>query len=225
MKYISFDAFDEADLSKQREACFIGGTNGDTLPTNITSAREEHSANVRSLKHTMTLFERDEPKKRLHGKVAERYEQERKWVKHFDACIAEHKKGLQVSKLKTELKETKDKAAKILSAVNASYAVKLEELRKQCRVQYRAEWDAEAKAKAEKEKKEAKVEKKKHTFFGWINNLFAGKPKKKTEAKPVPAAALVAKQVVKDGDEAAKKKREFYQLLAEKNKQAAKKAA
>jgi hypothetical protein len=223
--FVSFDEFPESTLSKELTMCFTAGTNGEKVPQYITDAREKHAAAVSSLKHTANMFADAEPKKRLHGSVNKRLEQERKWVKHFDTCIAEHKKGLIVDKLKKELEKAKQDLVKETKALKDKHEAAKEEVRKACRITFREEWDREAAQKAanlkkEKEEAVAKKKAKKAGFWTWLSSPWTKKPDKQ-DKKPVQGMTL--KQILDAGkgmdDEA---RRKFYaQKVAERKATAA----
>lgn len=200
--YVSFDDFDEVALSKEREACFTSGTNDEKLAQYVTDARTTHSSNVSALRQTIHLFADQEAKRRLHGLVTKRLEQERKWVKHFDACIFEHKKGLTVAKLKTQLEVARKEYAKKEQTLRTKHHVDMEDLRKSCKVEYRKEFDAELKAKKKKPLP------KKHWWDGIAKFFGFNKTVPKNE-KPVPAPA-VAKTVTETTGPKVVKDREFY---------------
>lgn len=216
MAYISFDDFSETALVKEREECFHAGANGEKLAERITNMKESHGKNAASLRHTVSLFSDIEPKKRLHTTITARFEQERKWTKHYDACIAEHKKGQQVYKLKIELDNAKKLAVKKEAEHRAMLATKIEETRKQCRVQHFAEFEAQVKANKEALKKEAKEKAaNKPSFFSWLGTKLGFKKEaKKDKPKPAP---MVTKQAV-HSNSLDNKKREFYQQNPEERK-------
>lgn len=211
--FMPFDTFSETSLTIERESCFEAGSCGDSLPQNITYSRDKHAANIKALRHTSALFADDEPKRRLHGKVNARLEQEQKWVKHYEHCIAEHKKGMIVAKLKRDVNEAKKEAIKN----RAIFEAKVEETRKQCRIQFRAEFEAELKAKKEN-RKEAKKPKK--GFWSGLYDWFAGKEEEPQKELPKPAP-MVTKTAVPTGAMSARQKREFYMMRAAEKKSAA----
>lgn len=198
--YIIYDEVPDTVTSKERESCFTSGSNDEKLAQYITDNRSKHFNNVSALRTTIGLFDGDEPKRRLHGKVTARLEQERKWVKHYDICINEHKKGLIIARLKATLETTRKDALKRDRDARADHERKMEELRKHCRVQFRKEWDDEIKAK--------KKNKKTKHWYDWIVNLF--KDKTDNEENPVTPAKMVAKELVTPGGMSARQKREFY---------------
>ena len=196
--YITFDEVPDNTINKEREACFNAGCNGETLAQYITDARTKHQENKSALRRTIDLFDGDAPKRRLHGKVTARLEQERKWVKHYEACINEHKKGTIVAKLKAQLEVSRKDALKKERDMRAKFEHDTEELRKQCRTQYRKEFEDELKAK--KKKKATKH------WYDWIVRLF----KDKKEDNTVTPAKMVAKELIGTGHMSAKEKRNFY---------------
>lgn len=212
--YISFDEFPETDLSKEREACFAAGSNAEKLPAYITTARAEHASNVNALRQTVALFADNAPKRRLHGLVTKRLEQERKWVKHYDACTAEHKKGTQVAELKAKLENQRKEAIKKERSMREDHETALNTLRKTVREEARKEFEAELKAK-KKAKKQAKK-----PWYDWFTRLFSAKTDK--EGKPVPAPANTMK-AAKPISEMNKQERKLY--LAKKLEENRKKQA
>lgn len=218
MTYTSFDEFSKEALHKEREACFTAGSSGEKLAQYITDAKDRHSKNVGSLKHTVFLFAGDEPKRRLHGKVSSRLEQEQKWVTHYATCAAEHKKGEQIHKLKMELVEYKKTVAAKEQALRKQHLENLEETRKQCRIQYRAEFEAEQKSKKEEaDKANEESASKKQGLFGWLKGLFSRKPKAKVDKpKPAPMTAKSAVEIAKGLDPV--QRREFLMKKLEENR-------
>ena len=87
------------------------------------------------------------------------------------------------------------------------HEAKMEELRKQCRVQYRKEWDDELKVKSKKKDKPKK------RWYDWLINLF--KTEEEEEEVTVVRAKMVAKTAVPAGHMSAKQKREFYMARRE----------
>jgi len=186
--YVSFDEIPEGELHKEREACYQAGVNGEKLAKYITDKKDEHGKNVSALRSVMAQFASDEPKKRLHTKVKARYEQERKYVKHYEGCAADHKRGAVVFDLKTKMeKAAKEHAAKLRAAHEAHLKAQ-NELRKVCEVENRKKFEAELAAK-----KKAKKAKPKKRWYDWALNLF--KSKKNDAQKPTPTPSSIMKSV------------------------------
>lgn len=147
--YISYDTFSPEDLRKERDSMFTVGTAGDKLPQYIDNKKAEHTKNIQNLQATIGLFKDDELKPRHLSRMEKRVEQEKKWAKHYDECITEYKKGLQVAKVKAEVEAVKKAASKKEHEVRAEYEKKLVNLRKErwenIRIKLRAEWEEEQK--------------------------------------------------------------------------------
>jgi hypothetical protein len=152
--YVSFDEFPEEKLNKERDAMFEAGAAGEKLPGYINAAKDTHSKNISAMYTTLALFEGDELKKRPRLGLTKRIEQERKWVKHFEACIGEFKKGTQVAKAKEETEKAKEKGEKKEKQIRKEYEERMAALRKELyvtlRAKFREEWDKENKPKKKK---------------------------------------------------------------------------
>lgn len=147
--HISYDTFPPEDLRKERDSMFTVGTAGDKLPQYINAKKDEHTKNIQTLKATIDLFKDDELKPRHVARMKSRMEQELRWAKHYDECIDEYKKGLQVAKAKAETEAVKKAASKKEHEVRAEYEKKLVNVRKErweaIRIKLRAEWEEEQK--------------------------------------------------------------------------------
>lgn len=151
MTYVSYDNYGEEKLQKERDAAYEAGVLGEKTPHNLTSGKERHETNVTELRGVLRQFSAEDFKNKLHGKIAERLEQERKWLKHYELCLAEYKKGLAVDKLKKDMLEMRKNAAKKEQALRAQVEQRIEEVRKErykdLEARARRKWDIKWKRK------------------------------------------------------------------------------
>lgn len=99
--YISFDEANKDKRKAELDMCYRYGIAGERVPQSILDARLRCHKNVGALEQTLVIF-MDEPKRRmLHGRIAERLKNERKWLEHYTNCLNNHKRGRETQRRST----------------------------------------------------------------------------------------------------------------------------
>lgn len=91
--YVSYDKANKEKLRKQLEDCRGRGVLGDQVDPKVVKARLEHVKNVIDLQHVDRMFHNLRADGGFRRKLAERIAEERRWVKHYDDCLVEYRKG------------------------------------------------------------------------------------------------------------------------------------
>lgn len=163
MTYVSYDDYGEEKLRREQEAAYEAGVLGEKTPHNLTSGKERHTTNATELRGTLRQFTAEDFKKRLHGTIAKRLEQELKWLKHYECCLAEHKKGLVVDKLKKDMVELRKNYMKKEQGIRTQVEQRIDEARKErykdLEARVRRKWDVKWKRKG---------------FFGRLGYILGG---------------------------------------------------
>ncbi len=151
MTYVSYDEYGEDKLQQERDAAYEAGVQGEKTLHNVTAGIERHKTNVNDLVGTLRQLSSEDFKQKLHGKLAERLEQERKWLRHFERCLTEHKRGLAVDKLKKDMVEFRKNALKKEQALRVQVEQRIDEVRKErykdLEARVRRKWDIKWKRK------------------------------------------------------------------------------
>lgn len=161
--YVSYDEYGADKLQREMDSAYVAGAQGEKVPHVFTSGKERHEENVKVLKGTLRQFSGEDFKRRLHGKVADRLEQEIKWLAHYDRCIAEHKKGTGVDKLNKEILALRKKHVESQKALRIENEKRIDEVRKEhyksMQERFARKWDVKWKRKG---------------FFGRLGYILGG---------------------------------------------------
>lgn len=93
MQYQEFDKFPFEARKRQIEACFRQGVMLEPMSKAMLENAESHKKNAEALERVLDIFSDAPPRRRSILRMKERLENEKRWVKHYEECEAQHKNG------------------------------------------------------------------------------------------------------------------------------------
>lgn len=91
--YIPFDKYTDEHHAQEVKRCFHYGVINERVPQSILDSHTVHRKNAGALEQTLVIFNDMPDKRPMIVMLKKRLEQERLWIKHYEACFAAHKKG------------------------------------------------------------------------------------------------------------------------------------
>lgn len=91
--YVTYDKYDQKKLAEQISACFNLGVVGERIPQHILDSRTKCVKDLYAMEQTKVIFMDLGEHRNIHKQLDARIKEHRIWLKHWDKCFAEHKRG------------------------------------------------------------------------------------------------------------------------------------